>query len=96
MPKIPVIVLAGGAGERIKDISDTKPKVLLKVAGKPIVEYANPIELEEKVFEYNQIIIELNIDAIAEIEKNIIVIYFSLLLLSFPSFSTLPRVKGIK
>ncbi len=39
MPKIPVIILAGGAGERIKDISDTKPKVLLKVAGKPIVEY---------------------------------------------------------
>lgn len=53
----------------VKSLYDLK-----RIAGKPIVEYANPIELEEKVFEYNQIIIELNIDAIAEIEKNIIVI----------------------
>ena len=53
----------------VKSLYDLK-----RIAGKPIVEYADSVELEEKVFEYNQIIIELNIDAIAEIEKNIIVI----------------------
>ncbi|MCF6309140.1 MAG: hypothetical protein L3J19_01490 [Sulfurimonas sp.] len=47
---------------------------LKRIAGKPIVEYANPAELEAKVFEYNQIILELNIDAIAQADKNMIVI----------------------
>ena len=47
---------------------------LKRIAGKPIVVYANKVELEKKVFEYNQIIMELNLDAIAVIEKNIIVI----------------------
>ncbi|MCK4874348.1 MAG: hypothetical protein KAS26_00740 [Sulfurimonas sp.] len=47
---------------------------LKRIAGKPIVQYANPIELEEKKFEYNQIIQELNIDAAAEINKEFIVI----------------------
>lgn len=37
--KLPVIILAGGAGERIRDIANNKPKVMLKIAGKPIVEY---------------------------------------------------------
>ena len=53
----------------VKSLYDLK-----RIAGKPIVQYANPTELEEKVFEYNQIILELNIDAIAEIQSNIIVI----------------------
>lgn len=47
---------------------------LKRIAGKPIVLYANKAELEEKVFEYNQIITELNIDAIAQADKTIIVI----------------------
>lgn len=47
---------------------------LTRIAGKPIVVYANEQELEEKVFEYNQIIQELNIDAIAQGNKDIIVI----------------------
>lgn len=45
--KLPVIILAGGVGSRIKDIANNKPKVLLKVAGKSIVEYVldNIIEI---------------------------------------------------
>ena len=39
---------------------------LKRIAGKPVVQYANKVELEEKIVEYNQIIMELNIDAIAE------------------------------
>lgn len=47
---------------------------LKRIAGKPIVVFANSAELDEKIFEYNQIIQELNIDAIAETQKDIIVI----------------------
>lgn len=47
---------------------------LKRIAGKPIVVYANAQELQEKVFKYNQIIQELNIDAIAEGHKDIITI----------------------
>ena len=47
---------------------------LKRIAGKPIVVYANAQELQEKVFKYNQIIQELNIDAIAEGKKDIITI----------------------
>lgn len=45
---------------------------LKRIAGKPIVSYANKTELEEKVFAYNEIILELNIDAIAVAQKNTI------------------------
>lgn len=47
---------------------------LKRIAGKPIVVFANKQELEEKVFEYNQIIQELNIDAVATGQKDIIII----------------------
>ena len=47
---------------------------LKRIAGKPIVEFANKEELEEKVYQYNQIIMELNIDAIAEKDRTIVVI----------------------
>ncbi len=47
---------------------------LNRVAGKPIIAYCDAAELEEKVFKYNEIILELNLDSIAEVEKNIIVI----------------------
>jgi len=47
---------------------------LKRIAGKPIVQYANTTELEEKVFSYNQIIQELNIDAKAKAESNLVVI----------------------
>ena len=47
---------------------------LKRSAGRPIAMYANPNELEVKVDEYNQVIIELNLDAIAKREKNIITI----------------------
>jgi len=47
---------------------------LKRIAGKPIVEFANKEELEEKVYQYNQIIMELNIDAIAEKDRTMVVI----------------------
>ena len=47
---------------------------LKRSAGRPIAMYANPNELEVKVDEYNQVIIELNLDAIAKRDKNIITI----------------------
>lgn len=47
---------------------------LKRIAGKPIVVFANATEIEEKVFNYNEIIQELNIDAIAETAKDSIVI----------------------
>jgi hypothetical protein len=47
---------------------------LKRIAGKPIVVFANAAEIEEKVFNYNEIIQELNIDAIAETAKDSIVI----------------------
>jgi len=47
---------------------------LKRIAGKPIVQYANATELKEKVFNYNQIIQELNIDAKAKAQSNLIVI----------------------
>ena len=47
---------------------------LKRSAGRPIAMYANPNELEVKVDEYNQVIIELNLDAIAKRENNIITI----------------------
>ncbi len=39
MPEITALILAGGAGERIKLITGGKPKTLLKLAGKYIIEY---------------------------------------------------------
>jgi len=47
---------------------------LKRIAGKPIVEYANKTEVEEKTYEYNQIILELNLDAVAVSERENIVI----------------------
>lgn len=47
---------------------------LKRSAGRPIAVFANPNELEVKVDEYNQVIIELNLDAIAKRENNIITI----------------------
>lgn len=47
---------------------------LKRIAGKPIVVFADATEIEEKVFNYNEIIQELNIDAIAETAKDGIVI----------------------
>ena len=47
---------------------------LKRTAGRPIVVYASEDELDKKAFEYNQIIVELNIDAIAKVEKNSILI----------------------
>lgn len=49
-------------------------KELKKTANKPILKYANEEELNSKVREYNNIIVELNIDAIAQRDKNIIII----------------------
>jgi hypothetical protein len=47
---------------------------LKRIAGKPIVVFADAAEIEERVFEYNQIIQELNLDAIAIGQKDIIII----------------------
>ena len=47
---------------------------LKRIAGKPIVSYANSTEVKDKVLKYNEIIQELNLDAIAEIDKNFITI----------------------
>ncbi len=47
---------------------------LKRAAGKPIVVYANIDEVEQKVFSYNQIIVELNLDAMASQEKAFVVI----------------------
>lgn len=47
---------------------------LKRIAGKPIVVYANEQEIEEKVFDYNQVIQELNIDAVAQAQKDTIII----------------------
>jgi len=47
---------------------------LKRIAGKPVVVYANKKELKEKVELYNEIIMELNIDAIAEASGSNIVI----------------------
>lgn len=47
---------------------------LKRIAGKPIVAYANAAELEGKVFDYNEIIQELNIDAIAEVDSSFIIV----------------------
>jgi hypothetical protein len=47
---------------------------LKRIAGKPIVVFANEQEIEEKAYDYNQIIQELNLDAIAEVQKNSITI----------------------
>ncbi len=41
---------------------------LKRIAGKPIVVYATPEELEEKTVEYNEIIQELNLDASADMQ----------------------------
>jgi len=47
---------------------------LKRAAGKPIVVYANKDELEQKAYTYNQIIVELNLDAAAAVSSNIITI----------------------
>ncbi|MDA7818010.1 hypothetical protein N9A28_07455 [Sulfurimonas sp.] len=47
---------------------------LKRIAGKPIVQYANKDEIQEKALEYNQIITELNLDAIAEVDRTIIIV----------------------
>lgn len=44
------------------------------MASKPIIINASAQELEKKMFEYNDVIRELNLDAIAEINKNNITI----------------------
>lgn len=45
---------------------------LKRSAGRPIAVFANADELASKVYEYNQIIIDLNLDAIAVVDKQII------------------------
>lgn len=47
---------------------------LKKTANRPILDFADKEELASKVKEYNDIIIELNLNAIAQIDKNIIII----------------------
>lgn len=47
---------------------------LKRAATKPILSYANAEELEEKTAEYNEIIIELNLDAIALAQKGMLII----------------------
>ncbi|MFI5203710.1 MAG: sugar phosphate nucleotidyltransferase [Flavobacteriales bacterium] len=36
---VDAVLMAGGRGERLKPLTDTVPKPLLKIAGKPIIEY---------------------------------------------------------
>jgi len=47
---------------------------LKKTAGRPVIEYANYKEVEKKKFNYNEIIKELNLDAIATSDKKSITI----------------------
>lgn len=47
---------------------------LKRQAGRPIAVYATPKELEAKAKTYNEMIIELNLDAIAKVNKNILTI----------------------
>lgn len=47
---------------------------LKRAAGRPIAVFATKKELATKVDLYNQIIVELNIDAIAKVQSNIIII----------------------
>lgn len=47
---------------------------LKNIATMPILKYANKQELEKKTLEYNQIIQELNLNAIAQAQKNDLVI----------------------
>ena len=37
---IDVVIMAGGRGQRLQPLTDTKPKPLLKVGNKPIMEYS--------------------------------------------------------
>ncbi|MDF1874951.1 hypothetical protein JHD48_04305 [Sulfurimonas sp. SAG-AH-194-I05] len=45
---------------------------LKRTAGRPIVVYANAEELDAKVYDYNQIIIELNLDAMVFAENKLL------------------------
>ena len=45
---------------------------LKRSAGRPIAVFAKPDELEAKAYEYNQIIIELNLDAVATSDKKLL------------------------
>ncbi|MBL0708151.1 MAG: hypothetical protein JJW00_03795 [Sulfurimonas sp.] len=47
---------------------------LKRVAGRPIAIYADANELDKKSFEYNQMIVELNLDAKAQVKENLIII----------------------
>lgn len=47
---------------------------LKREAGRPIAVYANAKELEDKTNLYNEIIIELNLDAIATVDKKVMII----------------------
>ncbi len=47
---------------------------LKKAAGRPVIEYAHSKDVEQKVHNYNEIIVELNIDAIASSDKKTITI----------------------
>jgi len=47
---------------------------LKKTAGRPVIEYATKKEVEKKNFNYNQIIKELNLDAMAIADKQTITI----------------------
>ena len=47
---------------------------LKRVASKPIVQYLSPLEVKSKNDEYNEIIQELNLDAVATHDKSIITI----------------------
>ena len=47
---------------------------LKREAGRPIAVFANAKELETKTKEYNEIIVELNLDAIAKVDKQSMVI----------------------
>ena len=53
----------------VKELYDLK-----RSAGRPIAVFSNANELEVKTYEYNEIIIELNLDAIATTDKKIITI----------------------
>ena len=48
----------------VKELYDLK-----RTAGRPIAVFANADELESKAYEYNQIIVELNLDAIAKANR---------------------------
>ena len=75
--KLTVIILAGGPGTRLGDLTKSKPKALTMVCGKPIIEYSISFARAlgaEKIVVVGGYLFDVLTDAVRAIDKDVVLV----------------------